>query len=295
MNNNRLTGFAAGLSYALIWSSWLVMTRLGVTTTLTAGDVATLRFAVPAILLAPMLTGRARHAIAAAPWKTLVIMAIGAGAPMFLLAAYGMRYAPAAHAGALLPGSMPLFVAILSLLVLREGMGGLRALGFGLIFAGDLFIGGYNALVSTDGSWRGHLMFLSGAFLWATYTLAFRRSGLTPWQGALWANGASFLVFVPLHLLFGDSRLAEAPVQDIVLQIIFQGGASGFAGMALYGLAVSRLGASRGSAFTSLTPVGATLLAIPILGEIPDLVSVAGIFCVAFGVAMASGVFERSR
>ena len=119
--------------------------------------------------------------------------------------------------------------------------------------------------------------------------------GLTPWQGALWANGASFLVFVPLHLLFGDSRLAEAPAKDIVLQIIFQGGASGFAGMALYGLAVSRLGASRGSAFTSLTPVGATLLAIPILGEIPDLVSVAGIFCVALGVAMASGVFERSR
>ncbi len=294
MSNYRLLGFVAGFSYPLIWATWIVVTRLGVTTSLTAGDLSVLRFAVPTLILAPLLAGAARRAIGQVRPVDLVVMAIGAGAPMFLLSATGMNYAPAAHVGALLPGSMPLFVAIMSVLLLRERIVGARRLGFALILAGDFAIGGYAALVANDGSWRGHLMFLGASLLWAFYTLAFRRSGLTPWRGALLVNGISFVGFVPLYLYFADSRLFSVPWRELLLQTVIQGVGSGLAGLALYGLAVSRLGASRGAAFTSLTPVCATLLAIPILGEIPDFMSIAGIACVAFGVAMASGVFEKA-
>jgi drug/metabolite transporter (DMT)-like permease len=287
-------GYAAAIGFVSIWGAWIVATRLGVTTTLSPGDLAFIRFVVPSLLLAPMLFRarsrpvnlRAGHAIA---------MAVGAGAPFFLLAATGMQFAPAAHVGALLPGTMPLFVALLSALLLKERFSTLRKFGFLLILLGDLGIGGYAALVSGDGAWRGHLMFLAAAAMWGIYTLAFRRSGLTPWQGALVVNGLSLVCFLPAYLLFLEPRVLSASPGDLALQILLQGFGSGLVALALFGLAVNRLGASRGSAFTSLAPAIATLLAIPILGETQNVASILGIAGVTVGVALASGAFERAR
>jgi len=60
--------------------------------------------------------------------------------------------------------------------------------------------------------------------------------------------------------------------------------------MASYGYAVRALGAARASAFSALTPVIAALLAIPLLGEVPDLLTWFGIAAVVSGVALASGL-----
>ena len=81
------------------------MTRLAVTTNLDALDVAALRFGVAGVLLAPVVVqrGLARDRLG---WLGLVVMIVGVGAPYVLVAAGGLRFAPASDQGALNPRCM---------------------------------------------------------------------------------------------------------------------------------------------------------------------------------------------
>lgn len=168
-----------------IWAAWVVVTRIGVA-------------------------------------KTLA-MAAGAGAPFFLASSAGMRFAPAAQVGALLPGTMPLFVALLSALLFGERFGRSRLTGFGLILLGVAAIGGGSLVAGTEGEWRGHLLFLVAASLWAGYTLALKRAGIGPWHAAALVNAYSVVGLVPVLLLGPPSRLLAAPPGEVALQTLFQG------------------------------------------------------------------------
>jgi drug/metabolite transporter (DMT)-like permease len=281
-------GVAAMLLAVLVWGSWIVITRFGVTGSLSPFDAAFLRFSIPTVILLPVLL-RDGLALRRIGVLRMALIVAGAGAPAFLISTTGMRFAPAAHAGALLPGTMPLFVAVLVALVERERISPPRILGFALIVVGVIAIGGYSLFTSAEGEWRGHLLFMTAAFLWAVYTVAFRGTGIGPWHAAALINFWSILGFAPVYLLGLDSHLLEAPWHELGLQMVSQGLLSGIIAIIAYGAAVRRLGASRAAVFTSLVPVIAALLAIPALGEWPDAATMLGIVAVSLGVALASG------
>jgi drug/metabolite transporter (DMT)-like permease len=109
-----LKGAVFGLTAVSIWAGWSAMTRLAVTTNLDAWDIPALRFGVAGLLLSPILIRRGL-ALDRVGWLGLVGIIIGQGAPYVLIAALGLRFAPAADLGALSPGCMPLFVASLCL------------------------------------------------------------------------------------------------------------------------------------------------------------------------------------
>jgi drug/metabolite transporter (DMT)-like permease len=287
---NVALGAAAALSAALIWGSWIVITRFGVTTTMAPADAAFLRFAIPALALLPVLL-REGFALKRIGVLRTVLMVAGAGLPFFLVSSAGMQFAPAAHAGALLPGAMPLFVAVLAAFIERARFSGVRIAGFLLIVAGVLAIGGYHLLLGEAGHWRGHLLFLLGAFLWAAYTLAFRRAGIGAWHAAALINFYSTVAFVPVYLWIG-SRLPPASWSELALQGPSQGGLSGLVALLAYGIAVQRLGGPRAAVFISLTPAIAAVIAIPVLGEWPDAATLLGIAAVTLGVALASGALR---
>ena len=58
-------GAIYGLSAVCIWAAFIVVSRLGVRTSLTPWDVAAIRFAVAGMLLLPYLIGRG---LALDPW-----------------------------------------------------------------------------------------------------------------------------------------------------------------------------------------------------------------------------------
>ena len=293
MQSERLQGYAAALFMVTVWGGWIVLSRRGVTAGLTPYDVAFFRFAVPSLFLWPVLW-RGRAAVLRAGWANLFFLCCGAGAPFILIGVTGMKFAPAAHIGALMPGTLPLFVALITVLFMGERMSRVRVAGFALIVLGDLAIGGYSALRGADEAWRGHLLFLTAALMWSGYTLAMRRSGLGPWLGAAVVSIVSFVGFTPVYFLWLEPRIFAAAPAEIATQIAIQGFGSGLFALAAYGLAIRRLGASQAAAFVSLTPAFAALIAIPVLGEIPDLASSAGVVLVGLGVALASGAFDRT-
>jgi drug/metabolite transporter (DMT)-like permease len=288
---NFIIGVLAALTAAVTSGTWVVITRLGVTTTLSPFDTAFLRFAIPTIILLPVLV-REGFALQRIGILRMALMVAGAGLPFALVGAAGMQLAPAAHAGALLPGGVPLFVTALAVIFERDRLSGWRAVGFAFIVAGVIAIGGYNLFLGVPGQWRGHLLFLAGGLLWAIYTITFRKVGIGAWHGTALVNFYSTVILIPIYVMVG-SRLPQTPWPELALQIAFQGVIAGVLAVSAYAAGVRRLGSARAAAFIALTPAVAALVAIPVLGEWPDAATTAGIVFVSLGVALANGAIGR--
>lgn len=285
-----------GLFAISIWVGWILYTRVGVgeaTKSMSVYDLVALRFGCAGLIMLPVIWrhGFAFGQIGAVNWILIVACA---GAPYVLLASSGLRFAPAAHAGALIPGTMPLWAALLALFVLREHISGLRRIGLALIPVGILVILGAGLFHFETGYWRGHLLFLSAAIAWATFTTAMRRSahaGLTPIHAAAIVSVVSMVVYLPIYVLFLPHGLQDAPWISIFGQTVYQGVVVSLISLVAYARAVSILGASLGASFASLVPVLAMLLAIPLLGETPSPMDIVGISIITIGVFLASGAY----
>ncbi|QKH38993.1 DMT family transporter [Achromobacter pestifer] len=279
-------GVLCGLAVALIWSGWSVATRLAMTTTLAPADVTMLRFGVSALFLWPILL-RQGAGLRALGVVRIGVMLIGAGVPFMMAASVGMRYAPASHVATLMIGSMPIWVALLSAALYGERFSRVQMYGLLIVIAGIACMGGYGLIANrAQGEWRGDLLFLCGGLLFASYTVTQRRSGIGPWQATALVNVGSALFFAPIYFLFLSPGIFTAPVQDVLFQVIAQGVFVAILAMFFYAEAVRRLGASRAAIFGSLAPALAVLLGIPVLGEIPGAVPLAGIASVMVGVVL---------
>ena len=285
-----LKGAVFGFAAASIWAGWSVITRLAVTTRLDAWDVAALRFGVAGPLLLPVLLwrGLARDRLG---WLGLAAIIAGLGAPYVLAAAGGLHFARASDQGALNPGCMPLFVALIAASVLGERLSSARKLGLSLIVAGALIIVSGHAWSAAWSISRtlGDALFLVAAFLSACFTVAMRQAKLDPLHAAALVATGSLVIYLPVYLTFFGTRLAQLPLADFAVQALFQGVVVTIVSLLLYGRAVALLGASGGSAFGALVPALSALFAIPLLDEWPSETDWMGIVLISFGVYLTSG------
>jgi drug/metabolite transporter (DMT)-like permease len=289
---NYLKGAAYGFAAISIWASWSVVTRLAITTNLDATDVVMLRFGVAGLLLSPVLAGRglARDRLG---WTGLAVLIAGLGAPYALVAASGLRFAPAYDAGALNPGCMPLFVALIAAIALGEKLAAARKLGLSLILAGAAIIVGWHA-AAASATWNtshtfGDTLFLLASFLTACGTVVMRRARLDPLHTAALVSTGSLAIYLPVYLALSGTRLAQMPLADFACQAVFQGVVVTVVALFLYGRSVAVLGASGGAAFGALVPALSALFAIPLLGEWPNQADWAGIGLISAGVYLTSG------
>ncbi len=289
-----LVGAGWGLFAISIWVGWILLTRYGVTTSLSPYDITALRFACAGLLLMPIVI-RDGFGIGKISLKTWLIICFGAGVPYVLIASSGLQFAPSAHAGALIPGTMPLWAALLAMMFLHEKIGGIRKLGLALIPVGIIIFVGAGLTHFETGYWRGHLLFLTAAMCWASFTAAMRTAslkGFTALHAAAVVSVVSAIWYLPVYALFLPHRIAEASTSVIVIQTIYQGIFVSIISLFAYARAVSILGASLGASFASLVPVLAMLAAIPLLGEIPKPADYFGIAAVTIGVFLSSGAYQ---
>jgi drug/metabolite transporter (DMT)-like permease len=290
-NPSPALGYAAIISAVTIWGAWVALTRYAVIGSLTPAAVTLLRVGIPALLLAPVL-------FRVGLWPKgrtvpFLFCLLGAGAPFLLIIGNGMRYAPTADVGPLVPGTMPLIVALLSVVIFKEKLGLARAAGFALCLAGVLTIAGRSIVSASGDTSFGHMLLISAAFCWACYTVAFRHVGVTAIEMAALVSFWSALAILP----FGIPPLIDAfdkgAYNDLIVQAVIQGLGSGLIALVLYNIGIARLGASRAAAFVALVPALATLIAIPLLKEIPDAASIFGVLTTGAGVLLASGVLNE--
>jgi drug/metabolite transporter (DMT)-like permease len=282
-----LRGAACGLAAVSIWSGWIVVARLGLRSSLTPWDIAAIRFAVAGLLMLPLVVTRGL-AIDRLGWSGLAAIVLGGAAPVFL-ANWGLKFAPAAHAGALFPGVMPLMVALLAAAVLREEFTFNKVLGFALILPGVLAITLTSGGELGSAQNLGHALFLCAGLAWAFYTVALRRARLDGLHAAAISAVGSMLLYLPIYCALPGTAIARAPWFDIALQAFVQGVLTAITSLMLYGRAVGILGASSGAAFAALCPAMTALFAIPVLGEWPQNQDWAAIVLISAGVYIVSG------
>lgn len=289
----ELTGILLAVLTVSIWGFWIVGTRYTVTRDLEPHDLALLRFLPTAVILAPfwLRVGLVPRGV---PLRVTVSLVLGGGVGFFMSASTGFLFAPASHAAAIMPSMMALFTALIGYFVFREQLSRGRWAGFVLIAAGSLGIGALAALTGGSGEWRGHILFLAAALSWAIYTHAFKRSGIPALASVGLFSVWTVIILVPVYLYKGSTGFDTAPWSTLIMQFALQGIISGVIALSAYSGAVTRLGTSRTAAFAALVPVIATLLGIPLLGEIPDAGTIVWGLIICLGVVLASGVTARS-
>ncbi|MBL8345306.1 MAG: EamA family transporter [Rubrivivax sp.] len=320
INSSKAVGLAMGTAAALIGGGWQVATRAATTGShlapIAPADLVVLRYGIPALLLAPVLwrCGLVPALPAGVSRWRLVWLWLGAGLPFGLVAMAGSRHAPAAHMGVLMAGATPLFATALAFLVWRERPGAVRGLGLLLMTSAVALLGGPSLIDGfavggagglTGGPagqggrapdiWRGDLLFLLAAGLWAVYTLAFRRIGLGAWQAAACVNAWSAIAVLAWVALRGGTGLAAVPVADLAWQALWQGLLGGVLGLWTFSVAIERLGAAPAAAFGALAPVVSAIGGWVWLGDALSPLDAVAVVAAVAGVALASGAFVRSR
>jgi drug/metabolite transporter (DMT)-like permease len=280
-------GALFGLAAVSIWAGNIVVAGLGLRSSLTPWDITAIRFAVAGLVLLPFLMRRGL-ALDRLGWLGVAALVLG-GAPTVMLANAGLLFAPASHAGALFPGVMPLMVAVLAAVILKEAFTPQKNAGFVLIATGVVGIAwGSGGTIGTTQN-IGHLFFLGAALAFACYTVAMRRARLDGLHAAAISAVGSMLIYLPPYAILAGSGLFDASPGAIALQALVQGLLTAVFSYVAYGLAVGILGASSGAAFAASCPAMTAFMAIPILGEWPSAIEWIAIALISIGVYVVSG------
>ena len=282
-------GSVAAICVVFFWSGWHVVSRLGVTNHLTVYDVTGLRLGIGALLTLPYI-------IWSRGWRGLtffrtLILSLTAGVPYALLAYFGFVYAPAAHGGVFMNGSLPIFTTIFAWIWIGERSRFSQIVGLGIILAGVVLVG-YEGFVSSGNgmTWIGDFLFLGSIALFALFMVANQVWSVVPGQAMFAATVVSAVFYVPIWLFWLDSNLAVAPVSEILLQGAYQGLVPSVLGIACLNIAIRHIGPRATSVFLSSVPVVAALTAIPILNELPGLPAWIGMITVTLGILLALGI-----
>lgn len=258
-------GAAALAAVVVLWSTFALSSRALEGSTLTVADGALLRFAVPALALAPWIP-RTVRALRGERAGVLALVLL-AGLPHFLLFAGGADLTSAGLTGLIVPGTVPVFVTLLVFLrtrvaVPRRRLAALAAVVVGvavsaLLTGGDVQASGIAALV------------LAG-FVWALYTVGLAATRLDLPAVMVVVSVSSTVVVLllagtgamPSHLLAGRADWSEVGTFALL-----QGVGTGLLSTACYVVAVKNLGGSLAGAAGAMSPVLTALVAVPLLGE----------------------------
>ncbi len=299
----RGVGIASAVVTVLVWTAFIVIGRASAGRTLLPFDIGVCRIVGASAVLLPWgawLVWRERRAgatggswLGLSPLSFRVTASVGVfgGLGYAALTYTGFFYAPAAHASVLMPGSLPLWTALMAMWWLDDRITPARALGLALIVLGGLLVGGASLARALDGGevWKGDLLFMSAALCWAAYSVQARRHGLDAVKGTIAITVFAFFTYLPAYAVLAlsgslPSRLATAPWGEIVFQAVFQGvGTVVVSGIAFTQM-IRYFGPIRSTMITALVPGLSALGAVVWLGEPLSWNLWVGLGCVTAGI-----------
>jgi drug/metabolite transporter (DMT)-like permease len=286
----KAVGLIAAVVTVVIWTSFIVIARASADPArggvLNPFDINYARIWGASLILLPWGWWIVRRDRRTQPWagsllglsplplrQTLIAGLFGGG--LYGMLAYsGFVFAPAAHASVLMPGSLPLWTALLAVLILGDRITPTRALGLALIVGGDLLVGGTSLLHALDGSgvWRGDVLFILASLVWSTYSVLVRRYALDAVRATIAITALAFVTYVPVYtalllLHWVPGQVLVAPFRDVAFQMVFQGVGS----VVISGIAFTKMiqyfGPVRSTMITALVPGLSAISAALFLGE----------------------------
>jgi len=277
-------GLTAALLVVALLSSYPAVTRLGVTRSLTAGDLIALRCGVSGVLLLPYVVLNARR-IPRRLWRDGIALAFFQGWGTAFCAIGGLQFAPAGHLATLGPGCISVWVAVTGWLVYRKRLKPGQFVGLSLIVAGGAVLLISSVETYGAGAVRGDLLFVCASILGALYLIYIDRHRVSPLMGASLVAVYSAIVVLPYYLLVPQERMLNtAPLTEIAVQFFYQGVLAGGLMTILIGYAVMKIGSQRFSMTVALVPVAGLILGRVIAGDAIAPLEWAAVALVSSGV-----------
>jgi drug/metabolite transporter (DMT)-like permease len=285
---SRRLGWLCAAAGVAVAAAWQLSTRKAALGQLAPFDLLILRYSVAALVLLPWLFKHGFWPRQLPVAKTLVMLTSG-GLGFGLLAIHALKLAPVAHFGALVPGTVPIFVAALCWWLFDERIQGKSIIALAVLMLGVMLVstGGVWNSTGSEWVWLGDLMFVGAAAMWAVYSVNGRSAGLEPLHLSGLVAFWSTPVIAIIWLLAPGSLLPQASWTLIVHQGLMQGVLGGVIGTVLFLTSLKHLGttdaASAGAATPAVVAVGGWLL----LGEGLNPVAVFGVGLTVVGILAA--------
>ena len=211
-------------------------------------------------------------------WILIVIFSILTGFAYQVLFLVGIHRTSAGNT-ALIMASIPMWIAVLSFLFLRERLGWMAWVGLIAAMIGTSIVTLSRTAPSGSGvTLVGNLLVAAAALSWATGTVCSRpmMNAISPIALALCGVGLS----LPLHFLIAWPVLDEFPLifRDgwLVAALLFSGIFSTGLAYAMWNWGIVALGPSHAAVFQNLVPLFAIAAAWLLIGEVPYWLQLVG-------------------
>ena len=281
---NKVTGLLAGLVVVMIWSGWIIISKWGLSHSLTVWDVTGVRFLTAAaiVVLYALFSKTSLKSIFTLP---IIICSLCCGALYVCASLIGLLISDAANTGVIINGTMPIMCALILYLWEKQRLGRTQYLGIALILVANSLL-----FTSSGGASLSALLWL----LLAAFFIAFYSVSMKIWQIhiktiMLAVPIINALFFTPIWF-FLPSHLSIAPISEIVLQGVYQGIIVSVLALFCMSYCISKLGAVSASAIMALVPVVSVLLAIWFLDQILTFQMAIAIVVCSVGLACYSSL-----
>ena len=276
-----LRALLMGLTFALIWSSAFTSARI-IVTQAPPLTVSALRFFLAGLIALGLarLMGQSFR-LTKDQWRTVVIFGVCQNAIYLGLNFVAMQTVEASLA-AIIASSMPLLVAAIGWLVLKDRVPALGLFGLAIGFAGVGLIMGARIGAAVD--IRGVALCVTGALALSVATLAMR--------GA--SGGGNLMVIVGLQMLVGCAVLAvcAALFEDMRIDWNLELGLAfayttlvpGVIATFIWFVLVERIGAVKAATFHFLNPFFGVAIAALLRNEALGLWDIVGVAVITAGI-----------
>jgi len=284
-------GLIFAASAALIWTFFILLSRMATRTVFNPYDLAFLRFCGAAVAVLPLIFLRApapdgqKHFAGITPLRAILLALFG-GAGFTALAYTGFVLAPVAHASVLMPGTLPFSAAIIAWVVLGDPITKRKAAGLFAILVGVALVGvhAFGGAATGENTWIGDIAFPLASVSWALFTVYIRKWKVGPVDATIIVVLICFAVWIPAYLLWAPKKLMLASTGTILITAFFQGVIALVVSMLCFTRAVAALGPTKTTMITSVVPALSAVLAVPLLNEPLSLLLVLGVAAVTAGM-----------
>ncbi|MEO0385648.1 MAG: DMT family transporter [Pseudomonadota bacterium] len=223
-------------------------------------------------------------------WAAYAVMGLLNNVIAFSLIFTGQQEIGASLAS-ILNGSMPFFtVLIAGLLLADEKFSTRKIIGIAIGFAGVVLIIGPRHLLGLGDHLLSELMLIGAAVSYAFASVWGRRfAGENPMATATGQLTMSTLMMIPIASLIDQPWTLPVPSLATIGSVIALAVVCTAFAYVLFFRVLDMAGATNVSLVTMLVPVSATLLAVPLLGERLELLTILGFAIITLGLMVLDG------
>jgi drug/metabolite transporter (DMT)-like permease len=308
-SHQKIKGYACAIAAIGIWSGFILASRQGGISALTAYDVIAIRYSTCALILLPVwciyritirttsstetnTNANTKNRIKLLQPKLIISSLVGA--LLYSLCAFtGFETTPATHSALLLPGSIPIIVTLLSIPLLRSHQSNYRWFGLSLITIGICTLLGGELINKPSQSLNtGHLWIIASAFCWSLYSVLIQKWHISPAAAIFSLCITTFCLYMPFYLFFLPKGITlpihDEILPDVLLQSVYQGIMASIVQMFLYVRAVQFIGAQSMGVLMAAVPILSSIGAASLFSEPLTNTFLSALVCVCLGIVLTA-------